>query len=165
MKWNVIVQRAIKVISSQGKHLHFTVISAIKETRFSTGSDPLKSRKKMSQFIHKFKLPPLTNEIIITDIISKIPKQNENRKKKKEITASQRKIVIAKRKSKANLEVFWSTTWPKPTCSVMVTLWPNTRSQKVLGRYRIFYLNNLFCMVWVERRWITQTKTVFCQNL
>ena len=71
------------MISSQGKHLHFTVIIAIKETRFSTGSDSLKSRKKMSEFIHKFKLPPLTNEIIITDIICKIPKQNENRKKKK----------------------------------------------------------------------------------
>ena len=53
--------------------------------------------KKLSEVIHKVKLPPLTNKFIIADIICEKPKQKE-KECPKEIAASQRKIDIAKGK-------------------------------------------------------------------
>ena len=53
--------------------------------------------KKSSEVLHKVKLPLLTNKFIITDITCEKPKHKE-KNCPKEITASQRKIDIAKGK-------------------------------------------------------------------
>ena len=65
-----------------------------KDTRFSTGSNWLKSRKT-SEVIHKVKLPSLTDKFIITDITCEKSKQKEIYCPKV-TAASLRKIDIAK---------------------------------------------------------------------
>ena len=62
----------------------------------------VENSKKLSEVIHKVKLPPLTDKFIITNITCEKPKQKEKYCPKK-ITALQRKIDTAKGKA----DEFW----------------------------------------------------------
>ena len=57
----------------------------------------LERSKKLSEVIYKVDLPPLANKFIIKDITCEKPKQKEENFPKK-MTASQRKVDIAKGK-------------------------------------------------------------------
>ena len=118
-----MVQRAVKVISSQGNI--FTLQQSVSSFRnlltqqnfpanvsqkilncLSVGTERytvfhkerfVEKSKILSEVIHKVKLPPLTDKFIITDITHEKPKQKE-KSSPKEIAASERKIDIAKAK-------------------------------------------------------------------
>ena len=122
-KFNEMVQQAVKVISSQGNI--FTLQQSVSSFRnfliqqnfpadvsqkslncLSEGTERHKffhrerfaeKSEKLSEVIHKVKLPPLTNKFIITDITCEKSKQKE-KYCPKETAASQRKIDNAKGK-------------------------------------------------------------------
>ena len=83
----------------------------------------------MNEVRYKVKLPPLTDKFTITDITCEKPKQKE-KNCPKETAASQRKIDIAKENGGEVRDILKCDV-RKATCSMMMTLWPNTRSQRL----------------------------------
>ena len=118
-----------------------------KDTKFSTGSNSLNSQKKVSEVIHiRSSYHPY---LYIHHYRHDLWKAKTQRKILSKVDCCITGKLTLQKETEANCEISWSMTWWKETCSMMVTLWSNTRNQRLSERYRTSCLNNPFCMTWV----------------